>query len=190
VALPVKSVSTRAAQAEQTRAQIVDTAQRLFAELGYDATSLQMIADELGLTKAAVYYHFNAKSDLLHAILLPGIERIEALVEVTATLRGRRARVECLVSGFVDFLVDHRHQAVMASGDPVMKRHKEEHATSALRDRCVQLLFGDNPTGADRLAFQLVMCVPDSLPDLVDLSDDALREALESTLLRILRVPS
>jgi hypothetical protein len=35
-----------------------------------------------------------------------------------------------------------------------------------------------------------VLCVPDSLPDLVDLSDDELREALESTLLRILRVPS
>ena len=61
MATPVKGMSARAAQAERTRQQILETAQRLFTELGYDATSLQMIADEMGLTKAAVYYHFRAK---------------------------------------------------------------------------------------------------------------------------------
>ena len=45
---PVKGMSTRAVQAERTRQQILETAQRLFTELGYDATSLQMIADETG----------------------------------------------------------------------------------------------------------------------------------------------
>jgi len=43
----------------------------LLTEVGYEATSLQMIADEMGLTKAAVYYHFRAKTDILHAIMLP-----------------------------------------------------------------------------------------------------------------------
>ena len=64
MATPVRATSTRAAQAERTRQQILETAQRLFAEHGYDATSLQMIADEMGLTKAAVYYHFPAKVDI------------------------------------------------------------------------------------------------------------------------------
>ena len=45
--MAVKGISTRAAQAERTRQQILETAQRLFTELGYDATSLQMIADEM-----------------------------------------------------------------------------------------------------------------------------------------------
>src|SRR5580658_10911863 len=72
MATSARSMSTRAVQAEQTRQQILETAQRLFAELGYDATSLQMIADEMGLTKAAVYYHFHAKSDILHATIKPG----------------------------------------------------------------------------------------------------------------------
>jgi len=49
-------MSTRALQAEQTRQQILETAERLLTEVGYEATSLQMIADEMGLTKAAVYY--------------------------------------------------------------------------------------------------------------------------------------
>jgi len=65
---PARGMSTRAVQAEQTRQQILRTAQRLFTELGYDAASLQMIADEMGLTKSAVYYHFPAKSDLLYAV--------------------------------------------------------------------------------------------------------------------------
>ena len=115
---PVKGASSRAAQAERTRQQILETAQRLFTDRGYDATSLQMIADEMGLTKAAVYYHFRAKSDILHEAMRPGIQRLEVLLDEAATIRGRRARIEHLVNGFVDFLVQNRHYAVLAATDP------------------------------------------------------------------------
>jgi AcrR family transcriptional regulator len=187
---PARAISTRAAQAEQTRLQILDTAQRLFAELGYDATSLQMIADELGLTKAAVYYHFNAKSDILHAAMLPGIQRMGVLLDEAAALRGRRARTEHLVNGLVDFLVQNRHYAVMAANDPAAKRNKLEAEAGELRQRALRLLFGDHPTGAERIAYYAVIWLPESLPDLVDLTDDELRHALQTTMLRILRVPS
>jgi AcrR family transcriptional regulator len=182
-------MSTRAVQAEQTRQQILDTAQRLFAEHGYDATSLQMIADEMGLTKAAVYYHYPAKSDILHAVMLPGIRRIEKLLDEVAALRGRRARAEHLVNGFVDFLVGSRHFAVMASTDPAAKRF-EDVDTETMRQRALTLLFGDSPTGAERLAYNTMFYVPESLSDLVDLTDEELRQALRETILRILRVPS
>ena len=190
MATPVKGMSARAAQAERTRQQILETAQRLFNEHGYDATSLQMIADEMGLTKAAVYYHFRAKSEILHAIMQPGIRQIEALLDEAAAMRGRRARIEHLVNGLVHFLVKNRHYAVMASNDPAAKRHKLDDETMTLRRRALALLFGDNPTGAERLAFYAVNWLPESLPDLVDLTDDELGEALRSTMLRILRVPT
>ncbi|HEV2345688.1 MAG TPA: TetR family transcriptional regulator, partial [Actinocrinis sp.] len=118
MATPVKSMSSRAVQAERTRQQILETAQRLFAERGYDATSLQMIADEMALTKAAVYYHFRAKNEILDAIMQPGVQRLEALLDEAAAIRGRRARLEFLVNGFVHFLVQNRHYAVMAATDP------------------------------------------------------------------------
>jgi AcrR family transcriptional regulator len=188
--MAVKGISTRAAQAERTRQQILETAQRLFTELGYDATSLQMIADEMGLTKAAVYYHFRAKSDILHAAMLPGIQRLEALLDEAAMIRGRRARIEHLVNGFVDFLVQNRHYAVMASTDPAAKRHKLDDESLTPRRRALTLLFGDHPTGAERLAFNAVFFIPESLPDLVDLTDEELREALRTTMLRILRASS
>ena len=187
---PVKGMSSRAAQAERTRQQILETAQRLFTEHGYDATSLQMIADEMGLTKAAVYYHFRAKSDILRAAMQPGIRRLEALLDDAAALRGRRARIEYLVNGFVDFLIRNRHYAVMASTDPAAKRDKLDAEAMVMRQRALSLLFGDNPTGAERLSFNAVFFIPECLPYLTDLTDEELREALHTTMLRMLRVPS
>ena len=187
--MAVKGISTRAAQAERTRQQILETAQRLFTELGYDATSLQMIADEMGLTKAAVYYHFRAKSDILHAAMLPGIQRLEALLDEAAVIRGRRARIEHLVNGFVDFFVASR-QYPLTLIDPAAKREKLDEEPLSMRRRAVALIFGDSPTGAERLAVRAVSCIPEFLPELADLSDEELREALRTTMLHILRVPS
>ena len=187
---PVKGMSARAAQAERTRQQILATAQRLFAERGYDATSLQMIADEMGLTKAAVYYHFRAKNEILDAIMLPGVQRLKALLDDAAAIRGRRARLEFLVNEFIDFLVQNRHYAVMAATDPAARRDQRDAESAALRQRGLTLLYGDNPTGAQRLAASAVFFIPDCLPDLVDLTDEELREALQTMVLHMLRVPS
>jgi AcrR family transcriptional regulator len=189
MATPVKGMSARAAQAERTRQQILETAQRLFTEHGYDATSLQMIADEMGLTKAAVYYHFRAKTDILHAAMQPGIQRLKALLDEAAALRGRRARIEYLVNGFVDFLIQNRHYAVMASTDPAAKRDDANGESMTMRQRALTLLFGDNPTGTERLCFSALFFIPECLPDLTDLTDEELREALLTTILRMLRVP-
>ncbi|MFI9328213.1 TetR/AcrR family transcriptional regulator [Kitasatospora sp. NPDC052868] len=52
-----------------TRARIVAVALELFAEQGYEQTSLREIADRLGVTKAALYYHFKTKDDIVHGIV-------------------------------------------------------------------------------------------------------------------------
>jgi AcrR family transcriptional regulator len=186
-------MSSRALQAEQTRQQILETAQHLFTEHGYDATSLQMIADEMGLTKAAVYYHFRAKTDILHEAMRPGAERLEVLLDEAAAIRGRRARTEHMVNGLTDFLVQNRlYAAAMASPDPAGKRNAldDESATmrTTIQRRSLSLLFGDNPTGAERLAFNMMFFIPECLPNLADLTDDELHEALRTTMLRVLRI--
>jgi AcrR family transcriptional regulator len=190
MATTARGVSSRAVQAERTRQQILDTAQRLFAEQGYDATSLQMIADELGLTKAAVYYHFPAKREILHAAMKPGIDRLEGLIAETGAIRGRRARIEHVVDGVVDFLVRNRRYAVMASTDPAAKRSRLDDKSLKMRQQVLALLYGDDPTPAARLAFSWVSFIPETLPELADLSDEQLREALQTTMLRVLRIPS
>ena len=193
MATQVRGISTRALQAEQTRAQILLTARRLFAEQGYDATSIQMIADEMGLTKAAVYYHFRAKSDMLKAVMLPGLQHISALLDEAESIRGKRARITYVINGFVDYYVENRCYAIMTSNDSAAKRHtpEDEAAAAELRQRALRLFFGEHPTGTERLAFSAVLCcTPDALPELGNLTDDELREALRTTMLHILRVPS
>lgn len=64
-----------------TKAEIREVALELFARQGFDKTSLREIAERLGLTKAALYYHYPSKSELLHAIVNPLMDDLGALVE-------------------------------------------------------------------------------------------------------------
>ena len=61
----------------ETRQRILDTALRRFAEHGYAGTSVRDLAEELGLTKAAVHYHFAAKGQIVQALLEPMIEQFD-----------------------------------------------------------------------------------------------------------------
>ena len=50
-----------------TRSRVQKVALELFAEQGYEKTSLREIAERLGVTKAALYYHFKSKEDIVHS---------------------------------------------------------------------------------------------------------------------------
>ena len=73
---------SEAVAAQPMEARIVEAAVGLFSERGIDGTSLQMIADALGVTKGAVYYHFKTKQEIIAAVYA------DALGEV----RGKRGR--------------------------------------------------------------------------------------------------
>lgn len=59
----------RTPKSAKTRRQLLAVAGRLFIERGYDAVSLKDIADEAGLTKGAIYGHFNSKGQLLVEVI-------------------------------------------------------------------------------------------------------------------------
>jgi AcrR family transcriptional regulator len=63
-----------------TRDQIQSVALALFAERGYDGTSLREIAERLNVTKAALYYHFRTKEDILASLIADFLEQLDALV--------------------------------------------------------------------------------------------------------------
>ncbi|SDI38419.1 TetR/AcrR family transcriptional regulator [Nonomuraea jiangxiensis] len=66
---------------EDTRARIQEIALRLFTEQGYEATSLREIAEELGVTKAALYYHFKTKDDIVTSLVDLRVAELEKLLE-------------------------------------------------------------------------------------------------------------
>jgi AcrR family transcriptional regulator len=55
---------------QDTKQKILDTAERLFGEQGYDATSLRQIIAEAGVNLAAVHYHFGSKEELLDEVMM------------------------------------------------------------------------------------------------------------------------
>ncbi len=74
----------REEEKERRRAEIVDAAERLYAELGWDAVTMDIVARRARISRALIYVYFRDKNDLLHAItersLIELRERFEAAV--------------------------------------------------------------------------------------------------------------
>ena len=70
-------------QAPRGRARVLAAALELVAVNGVAGTSLQMIADHLGVTKAAVYYQFHAKEDIVLAVIEDTVGRLRVAMEAS-----------------------------------------------------------------------------------------------------------
>src|SRR5579872_6632795 len=67
---PDRRAPTDPGPPQGTRERILDIALDLFIDNGFDKTSLRQIAEQLGFSKAALYYHFASKDDILMALHL------------------------------------------------------------------------------------------------------------------------
>ena len=86
------SSGERAAGRAGTRARIQQVALELFTDDGYEATSLREIAEQLGVTKAALYYHFKTKDEIIESLVDDRVALIGELIDVGRT--SSRARYE------------------------------------------------------------------------------------------------
>jgi AcrR family transcriptional regulator len=75
-----KAEHAHAGRRGDTRARIQQVALELFAEQGYERTSLREIAERLGVTKAALYYHFKSKEDIVRSFTEDYFSRIDNLI--------------------------------------------------------------------------------------------------------------
>ncbi len=183
-------VTSRAEQAEKTRNAVLETARRLFTEHGFDATSLQLIADTMGVTKANVYYYFKTKIEILEALLEGSVTALAATLDAAEAIKGKRARQEFLVESFVNEVVTaHRKIAPMNRQDPIIRRHPGiSRRLDKLGERGLHLLFGDNPTVDERAAYAMLTDLGPVTRKLTRLPDRELREVLKRLCLRVLRV--
>lgn len=97
--------------------RVLDAALELFAEHGFEGTSLQQIADRLGVTKAAVYYHFRSKDDLLAGLVEPAFDELNALLADAEALPRDGARQSRALEAFVEYLLRHRAAAAWMGRD-------------------------------------------------------------------------
>ncbi len=160
----------------QTR--ILDAALGLIAEHGVGGTSLQMIADTIGVTKAAVYHQFKTKEQIVIALTereLGGLE--EALETAEAQDHPSRAR-ELLMDRVIDMAIERRGAASTLQFDPVIVRLLGDHQPfQQFIQRLYSVLVGDAGGDSRVLAAMLsgAIAVGVVSPLVADIDDDALR---------------
>jgi len=117
----------RADRYSEAKLRTVEAAFQLFAEHGVAGTSLQMIADALGVTKAAVYHQFRTKEAIVIAVAEVELVPLQAAVEAAEAEGHSTAAREKLLDHLIDTAVTHRRWAVALQGDPTMTRVLSEH---------------------------------------------------------------
>ncbi len=152
---------TRHRPTEERRRQILDAARTCILEGGFQSTRVQEIAEAAGLSKGAVYFHFESKRALLEALLEDEFERAARIFdEVDADAGGQP--LATAARAFVAFLGepdDPRHRLFLLTGeiavhdDALRARILEHHR--ALLGRLTLLLEGLNLPDAEALAVLL-----------------------------------
>jgi AcrR family transcriptional regulator len=161
---------------------VVEAALVLFAEHGVAGTSLQMIADAIGVTKAAVYHHYKTKDEIVLAVGTVILTRLDAAVTAAEAERSRARARELLVAEMIDLAVERRRVAGVLQRDPVMLRFLEEHEPfRRVMERVNRVLMGG--VSGRRARVQVAMLASAIAgavvhPLVLDLDDESLRAQL------------
>jgi AcrR family transcriptional regulator len=157
-----------------TRAQILDSARRLFARRGYQHTSVREIAEQLGLTKTAVLYHFPAKADIFAALAEPFLDDFQAALDKAGT-------PEEVIVGALDVWLKHRHllrdnvihDMALLAQESVVRRF------TRLMFEANRVVAGPNPDLRQKVrAAQVVAMLSDPVIAHADEPSDGLREEI------------
>jgi AcrR family transcriptional regulator len=128
-----------------TRSRIQSAALELFIQQGFSATSLQQVADRVGVTKAALYYHFPSKSDLARSIFIPWKEDLDRFLDEAEADPDRPRRQ--LIGEAFDVLVRHREAFTAMMTDGSILKHVDLLSwTKEWAERLQGLFIDTEPT--------------------------------------------
>jgi AcrR family transcriptional regulator len=164
--------------AVDSRQRFIDAAVRLFIRHSFAGTSLQMIADELGVTKAAVYHHFRTREELLTAVIEPVLRDLRTIIETSEARRTANARAEHMLTGYVALAVRNRALvAVLAADAGVIEILLAHPDAEDLINRQLKLLADvrPGPVGLVNASMVLAGIAGTVRPTLVELDDEALQ---------------
>ena len=186
------TATTLPATASYTSAQsrVIETALDLFAEHGISGTSLQMIADAIGVTKAAVYHQYRTKDEIVLAVAEVVLGRLDTAVTAGEAERSRPRARAVLVAALIEIAVERRHEASVLQRDPVMLRCLDRHAPfRRVMERLNRILIGavtDPPARVRAAMIASVIAGTVIHPLVVDLDDASLRSLLLKEVRKLL----
>jgi AcrR family transcriptional regulator len=184
--VPTTDPPTRERLSDITRTaaqmRIIVAALDLFARNGVSGTSLQMIADALGVTKAAVYHQFPTKEEIVVAVAASELVRLEVALDAAEGETSRARALEVLLAAVVDLAVERRRMLGFLQADPVVVRVLAEHEPfQHLMERQYRLLTGDDASAEAAVPAAMVSAAIAGAvmhPLVEELDDDELRTNL------------
>jgi AcrR family transcriptional regulator len=185
----VQTLADRAARYSPAQRRTLEASLELFADLGVGGTSLQMIADAVGVTKAAIYHQFPTKDAIVVGVLEVELVPVEAaLEEAEAAGRTQRAR-EALLGRVIDIVVSNRLALSTLQSDPVLLRHIGEHEPSRqLFARLFAVLLDGDFDAASRVRAAVLSAAIGAVahPFVIELDNDTVRAELLAVTRRLL----
>ena len=169
----------RAAQGRATRGQLIEVATGLFADHGYEGTSIEAVLTAAGVSRGALYHHFAGKEALFTAVLEALNERITA--QLTEVISGCADPVDAVRIGALGW--------IDLAGDPVIQRIMLVDAPSVLGWEQWRAMDEGRTVGAMRAMLQAVSDTGRLPGELVDPFAHMILAALDEAALVVARAP-
>ena len=169
----------RAAQGRATRGQLIEVATRLFAEHGYEGTSIEAVLSAAGVSRGALYHHFAGKEALFEAVVSAVSEQVT--VELTEVIRGCTDPVEAMRTAAVAW--------ISLAADPVIQRVLLVDAPSVLGWDRWRAMDDGRTLGALRMLLQAVSDSGRLPAELVAPFAHMILAALDEIVLVVARAP-
>ena len=169
----------RAAQGRATRGQLIEVATGLFAEHGYEGTSIEAVLAAAGVSRGALYHHFAGKEALFTAVLEAVNERVAA--QVTEIVSGCTDPVDALRTGAMGW--------IDLAGDPVIQRIMLVDAPSVLGWEQWRAMDEGRTVGAMRTMLQAVSDSGRLPQELVEPFSHMILAALDEAAMVVARAP-
>ncbi|WP_238012470.1 helix-turn-helix domain-containing protein [Dactylosporangium sp. AC04546] len=175
----------------ETADRIRAAALELFAERGVQQASLRDIAERVGITKPALYYHFASREELVRSLVQPLVDDVAEVLDDLESV-GRPTDPREILGAYFD--VTYRHRAITAiiMSDPSILAHLDlVSAVDAWRRRLTTLLVGPNPTLAERTRIAIAIGgMSDCTAMFTDVPGEDLRKAVLDAVSATLALPS
>jgi AcrR family transcriptional regulator len=165
------------ARGEATRSQLIAVARRMFAERGYEDTSIEGVLREAGVSRGSLYHHFASKEALFEAVA----EDVETTVgtQTIAATAGADGPVAALRAGFLAW--------VRLAGDPVVQRILLIDGPAVLGWERWRAMEERHAFGAIRLVLQAAAPQARLQPEMVDTLAHVLLASVNEVALLVAR---
>ena len=187
---PSRTASRQRKPPSAAQTRIIEAALREFAKNGVGGTSLQMIADAIGVTKAAVYHQYRTKDEIVRAVADAEFDRLETVLDVAESeVDGERAR-EAALTMIIDLAVQRRRENSTILTDPLVGRlfARDQRPVKVVK-RLNRLLMGPAAGPDTEIAtVMLTAAISGAVmhPMVIRLDDETLRTQLRTLAERFL----